>query len=242
MRSKVIVKLLYLRPKLLLMEEFLSRISIQVREGIFIKNPESSDLGKRIVQESINMIDQIGFEAFTFKKLASEISSTEASIYRYFESKHKLLLYLTTWYWSWMEYRLAFAMANVKSASDRLDRAITLLTEQVETDGDISHVNEEKLNRIVISESSKSYLTKEVDKENKKGLYSDYKFLVERVSNLILEINPTYKYPHMLVSTVIEGAHHQRFFAEHLPRLTDSLKGEDSVSEFYKDMVFKAIA
>jgi hypothetical protein len=45
----------------------------------------------------------------------------------------------------------------------------------------------------------------------------------------------------MLISTMIEGAHNQRFFAEHLPRLTDVIKGEDSVTQFYLDMVTKSI-
>ena len=45
----------------------------------------------------------------------------------------------------------------------------------------------------------------------------------------------------MLLSTVIEGSHMQRYFAAHLPRLTDAVKGEDSIEEFYKEMVFKTI-
>jgi hypothetical protein len=105
----------------------------------------------------------------------------------------------------------------------------------------ITHINEEKLYRIVVAESPKAYLTKEVDQENKEGLFTGYKQLVDRVSEIILEINPVFKYPHMLISTVIEGAHHQRYFADHLPRLTDVVEGEDSITEFYKDMVFKTI-
>ncbi len=45
----------------------------------------------------------------------------------------------------------------------------------------------------------------------------------------------------MLVSTVIEGSHNQRYFAEHLPRLTDAIMGEDAITEFYLDVTFKAI-
>jgi hypothetical protein len=41
----------------------------------------------------------------------------------------------------------------------------------------------------------------------------------------------------MLVSTIIEGAHHQRFFADHLPRLTDIVEGEDAVTSFYLQLV-----
>lgn len=223
------------------MKNFLSKISIQVNENIYLKNPETSDLGNRIISGSIDLIDKLGFDAFTFRKLAKEIGSTEASIYRYFESKHKLLLYLTSWYWNWTEYRLLFSITNVVSPYDRLQKAIDILTEEVKEDGNFSHINEIKLNKIVISESSKVYLTKEVDAENQEGVFAVQKQLVARISDIILEINPTYKYPHMLVSTIIEGSHMQRFFVEHLPKLTDIRKGEDAITTFYADMVFKAI-
>lgn len=219
------------------MVNLLSKVSIQVNDKIYLKNPESSELGRKIVAGSIDSIYCLGFESFTFRKLAHEIDSTEASIYRYFENKHKLLLYLTSWYWGWMEYRLMFTVANITEPLERLERAIVLLTETVQEDSSFSHINEVKLNGIVISESPKAYLTKEVDEANRVGAYWGYKQLVARVSDIILEVNPDYKYPHMLVSTVIEGAHHQVYFAEHLPRLTDVIEGENSIIEFYKDMV-----
>ena len=224
------------------MDNPVSKLSIRVNENFYLKNPDSSAIGKKIVQYGIILIDEIGFESFTFKKLAKKIISTEATIYRYFESKHKLLLYLTCWYWAWMEYRLLFSITNVESARERLERSIRLLTEVIKEDSDFSYINEIKLNRIVISEASKSYLNRDVDKENKEGAYLDYKKLVQRISEIILEINPNYKYPHMLISTVIEGAHIQRYFAEHLPRLTDTDSKEDAIAKFFEQMVFKAIA
>lgn len=223
------------------MNQFLSKLEIKVNEKLYIKYPDSSELGKKIIGGGVELIDEIGFDAFTFRKLATHIESTEASIYRYFESKHKLLLYLTSWYWGWMEYRLVLATTNVNSAKERLERSISLITEQVVDNNAYMNINLIKLNRIVISESSKAYLIKEVDLENKEGAYSDYKQFVARISDIILEINPKYKYPHMLISTVIEGAHHQHYFAEHLPRLTDIIKGEDAISTFYTDMVLKTI-
>lgn len=224
------------------MKSLLSKVSIQVNEKIYLKNPESSQLGRRIVEGSIDLIDEMGFEHFNFRKLGQAIQSTEASIYRYFENKHRLLLYLTAWYWSWTEYRLVFHLANVDSPHERLKRALDLLTEKVTEDGDFAHINEVKLNRIVISESSKAYLTREVDMENKDGAFAGYKQLVGRIAQIVLEINPEYKYPHMLISTVIEGAHLQSFFSDHLPRLTDKVEGEDSIVNFYREIVFKAIA
>ena len=223
------------------MENLLSNVSIHVNEHIYQKNPESTDLGKRILVGGIGLIHEIGFDNFTFRKLGKHINSPEASVYRYFENKHKLLLYLTSWYWGWMEYRLVFDLANIISPTQRLEKAILLLTDKVKKDGNIAHIDEVKLSEIVISESSKSFLNKDVDQDNNQGVFTSYKQLVERVSNIIIEVNPQYKYPHMLVSTMIEGVHFQRYFAEHLPRLTDVIINEDAISEFYKEMVFKSI-
>lgn len=218
-----------------------SNIEIRVNHRIYLKDPESSELGRKVVESGIDLIDEIGFEAFTFKKLAASIGSTEASVYRYFENKHRLLVYLTCWYWRWLDYRLVLATTNIDSAEERLTRAIKVLVDVVVEDTDFSHINEVKLNRIIISESSKVYLNKLVDEENQEGFFLAFKGLVQRVSDIITEVNPGYKYPHMLVSTIIEGAHHQRFFAEHLPRLTDQVKGEDAATQFSIDTVLKAI-
>lgn len=218
----------------------LSNIQLTINDNIFIKDPMSSDLGKKIISESIELIHEIGFENFTMKKLASKINSTEASIYRYFENKHKILLYLANWYWSWMDYKITINTLNLKP-KEKLNIAITLLTEEIKKDNNFSIVNEPKLYKIVISESSKAFLTNDVDSDNKLGAYKAYKQLVANVSEIILELNPNYKYPQMLVSTIIEGAHSQRYFAEHLPSLTNVIKGEDAIVNFYKKMVLNAL-
>lgn len=230
-----------MQSKLIKMENLLSNINIHINEKLYLKNPDSSELGKKIIAKSIDLIDEIGFETFTFKKLSQLINSTEASIYRYFESKHKLLLYLNCWYWSWTKYKMMFEITNITSPKARLKKAIRILTQEVVEDTNFSHINERKLNQIVISESSKTYLNKEVDQDNKIGAYAVQKNVVQMVSDIILEINPTYKYPHMLVSTVIEGAHLQRYFAAHLPKLTDTSAKGDCTTEFYTDLAFKAI-
>ena len=94
------------------MDRLIPRLSIKINDRIFLKDPESSDLGKKIISGGIDLIDEIGFEAFTFRKLGAAIKSPEASIYRYFENKHKLLVYLSSWYWNWTEYRLVFRVAK----------------------------------------------------------------------------------------------------------------------------------
>ena len=215
------------------MQDFQNKISFRINENVFLKDPLSSDLGKKIIRASIDLIEELGFDDFTFKKLATEISSTEASIYRYFENKHNLLAYLVMWYWRWIEYRLIMATMNIEDPKKRLDNCIQVLTEQVSEDMTVSQVNEVKLQSIVIEESSKVYLNKKVAEDNRHGFFLPYKDVVHRIADIIEEMRPDFKYPHMLVSTIIEGINHQRFFTSHLPRLTNVIDGEDAVCAFY---------
>ena len=217
------------------------QLQIKIDTKFYTKNPESSVLGKKIVSKSIEMINDLGFESFTFKKLGLKIGSNESSIYRYFESKHALLVYLINWYWSWIEYKLMFATLNIPSAKDRLKASLKLLTQEVKEDNSFSYINEILLSKIIISESSKAYHTKDIDLENEKGYYKTYKQVVKQVSNIVLEMNPGFEYSRMLISTVIEGAHQQHYFAKHLPSLTDLNEDNNKVVSFYTDLVFKTI-
>ena len=42
-----------------------------------------------ILSKSIELMEQMGYEQLTFKKIATAIESTEASVYRYFQNKHQ---------------------------------------------------------------------------------------------------------------------------------------------------------
>ena len=222
------------------MINLLSNLKISVPDKIYVKDPESSELGKRIIQHSIELIDDIGFDSFTFKKLGLKINSNESSIYRYFGSKHKLLLYLSSWYWAWLEYQLVFSTHNIADVDLKLKKGIEIVTKTIEEDGKYEHINEVILNRIVINEYSKSYLTKEVDIENKDGYFIIYKRLVTRIKEMILEINPDYAFASSLASTVVDGALHQHFLRDHFKSITDC---NESVSptQFFESLTFKAI-
>ena len=216
-------------------------LQIKISSTFYVKDPESSTLGRHIISKSIEMINALGFEVFTFKKLGNAIGSNESSVYRYFSNKHMLLVYLLNWYWSWMDYKIVLQTSNLNNAKDKINKAVELLVADVKQDSDFSFINEILLNRIIITESSKIYHNKDVDNENEKGFYKTYKQVVQRVSDFILEFNPKYKYPHMLVSTIIEGAHHQRYFAEHLPSLTDVEEGQNNIIRFYTNLVFNTL-
>lgn len=222
------------------MHNLFSNLKISVPEKIYSKDPESSKLGKRIIENSILLIDKIGFDAFTFKKLGVEIGSNESSIYRYFENKHKLLLYLSSWYWAWLECQLVLETYSISEPKKKLKKALKVVTRTTQQDSMFTHINEVVLNRIIINENSKSFLTKEVDEENKEGYFIIYKRVVLRLKDMILEYNSEYEYASSLASTVVEGTLHQHFLKDHFLSITDCKDGI-SPSEFIENMVFNIL-
>jgi AcrR family transcriptional regulator len=218
------------------MDSILNNLKIQVNSKIYVKDPETSSLGKKIIEHSILLIDEIGFEEFTFKKLGELIGSNESSIYRYFENKHKLLVYLSSWYWSWMEYRLVFTTNNINNPFERLIKAIQLVTEKVEDDKATTHINESILNKIIIQEYTKSLHTKEVDEENQEGFFLIYKRIINRIVQMVHEVDPEYPFAKSLISSIVEGASHQHFLMHHLKTITDC-NSDTSPSDFYTHLI-----
>lgn len=220
-------------------------LKLQMNENLFLKDPQDTELGRKIVHHSIQLIDELGLEAFTFKKLSLEIDSTEASIYRYFENKHKLLVYLITWYWTWLEYRIEFETNNLPDPYLRLKKAIQLITEKKNYDDSFPDVDETALQRIIINESDKTYLTKQVDTDNQYGLFKGFKSICGKVAEIVIDINPNYDFAHSLVSASLQAAHQQLFFADHLPSLTDYSEKREQVYQdnfhFIHQLILKAI-
>jgi len=222
------------------MQNILSNIVITVNDKLYVKNPETSELGKKIIEHSILLIDEIGFDYFTFKKLGERIGSNESSIYRYFESKHKLLLYLSSWYWAWIEYRLVFETNNILNPKEKLYKAITIVTEKIEDDSNTLHINEAILNKIIITEFTKTLLTKEIDDENKTGFFLVYKRVINRIIDMIGEVNPEYPFAKSLASSIVEGALHQHFLKDHLKTITNC-NDVISPTDFYINLLEKTL-
>ncbi len=218
-------------------------LQIKMNEKLFLRDPEQSELGKKIIQDSIQLIYKNGFEAFTFKKLAADIGSTEAGIYRYFENKHRLLIYLTAWYWSWLEYQVSFQTNNIQDPMVKIKVVIKLLATTLEDSVSTPHVDKNILHQIIITEGTKAYLTKRVSEDNKDQLFKPYKDLCAIIGNMILECSPNYLYPKSLASTIIEMAHFQNFFMKNLPSLTDFAdnKDEAEIVKFLEDLVFSSL-
>lgn len=203
-------------------------IKITLNEKLYLRDPQETTLGRKIIKESIILIDEVGFEAFNFKKLAKAMTSTEASVYRYFENKHFLLIYLVSWYWEWVSYLIDINMMNIEDPKRRLKIIIKTLVYASKDNPSIDYVNENVLHRLIIAEGTKAYHTKEVDKENTEGFFLNYKNLSEKVATVISEVNAEFPYPHTLASNLFEMANNHIYFAQHLPRLTDvAVKGND---------------
>jgi len=219
------------------------QLQIKMNEKLFLRNPEQTELGKKIIQHGIQLIYKNGFELFTFKKLAEDIGTTEASVYRYFENKHRLLIYITAWYWGWLQYQVIFNTNNIKDPAVKLNKVIQLLATTIVDDANTLHINENLLHQIIIAEGSKAYLTKHVSEDNKEQFFKPYKDLCSVIAEIILEFNPRYKYPRSLASTIVEMAHFQNFFMSNLPSLTDFGKSKDElkVVSFLEDLVFSSI-
>ncbi len=220
------------------------QVTFKVNENIYLRNPEGSELGKKIVKQSIDLIYEIGFEQFTFKKLAIAMTTTEASIYRYFENKHRLLLYILNLYWSYLEFLVMFQLQNLVDANSKLKSIVYLLTHELPESASLFDFNKSYLNQIVITESSKVYLVKEVNEINKNEVFKPYKDLCGTIAQVISDYNSKYDFPRSLSSTLIETAHHQQFFSNHLPKLTDinEKPQNDFTSNFLEDLIFKVLA
>lgn len=223
----------------------LSKLSIP--HGLFLKDPLQSKLGKKIIKHSILLMDEIGFEAFNFKKLANAMDSNETSLYRYFENKHLLLLYLVVWYWNWVSFLIDYNTKNIEDPNRKLNLIIDNFVAATKENTAIEFVNEKVLHRIIIAESSKAYHTKDIDEENKHGFYLNYKTLIQKVADVILEIDKKFPYPHSFARNLFEMANNEIFYAEHLPKLSDIKVKKENYDEviqllkYYKNkMINKA--
>ncbi len=214
-------------------------VQLEINPNLYLNDPQKTKLGKKIIEQSVLLIDEIGLEQFNFKKLAETISSSEASVYRYFENKHHLFVYLLNWYWEWMIARIDLNTLNIVDPNHRLRVALGIIVDTANKNMTIEFVDEEILHKIVVREGAKAYHHKLVDEDNEDGFFLAYKRLCKKIANIITEVKEDFPYPKALASTLIETANNNLYFARHLPRLTD-LKEEgegQTLNERVKQML-----
>ncbi len=220
------------------MKNLLSSLRLNISSCLYLKDPESSDLGQKILTQSIEMIHQLGIEDFNFKKLGVKIGSNESSIYRYFENKFKLLQYLSAMYWGILEYRLVIETNAIENNLTKLLKAIEILTLKPENIDSYSNYNQLKLRDIIIEEFTKSYHHKNIDNDEEN--FKIYKRLILRIVEMIHKVDPNYNFPKALACNIVEGALQQYYTQRHFKSLTDQ-KTENQVYDFFINLVSKVL-
>ena len=224
------------------MQELLKTVQIRVSDRIYAKDPDSSELGRNIIRESVELIDELGLDAFTFKKLATSLSTTESTVYRYFENKHRLLVYLTSWYWGWLEYEIVLGTSNIAEPEDLLKKMIDIICTPVLENQVHDLLDISKLHNIIISESPKAFQTKLVEMEAKEGFFTNFIRINDRIIKVIKNINPAYPHPRALASMLLDAAGNQQFLSLHFPSLSDVGLSENNLGQFLNSVVKKSIS
>jgi hypothetical protein len=138
---------------------------------------------------------------------------------------------------------VVFKLQDIKDPKKKLQAIIYLLTHELPEKLGHSDYNKIYLNQIVIADSSKVYLVKDVHEFNKEEVFKPFKELCDQIAEIISVYNPSYKYANSLSSTLLETSHDQQYFATYLPKLTNanSKNTSDYAAEYLEDMLFRIL-
>lgn len=202
-------------------KESMSKYSFSLNTDLYLRDPLSSDTGKRILEKAAPLLVEMGLEAFTAKKLAEAAGLTEATVYKYFANKQKLLQYYFQLYWTWLEQQIKVFTAVEDDPKIRLLRTAKILSDMPEVAADPGMVSKETLRMLVVNEGVKAFHHAHVDADNEKKLFAPYKSITKLIANMILEVDPKEPFPFSMATTFIEMAHSLEFYKDHMPALTD---------------------
>ncbi len=186
----------------------ITQLRLEVPAELFIKDPFSSELGAKIVEAAIQLINKIGYEDFTFKKLALSCKTTEATIYRYFHSKQQLLAYLCALYWSYTTLIIELEGEKLNSNSKKqLGSLLQILSNNVELKSLSNTLLIEELFRLVIKQWPK---VNHLDGEQNTYLndaVNAYKKVTQLFANVLHTIQPKLRYSLVYADTIVMAIH-----------------------------------
>ena len=205
----------------------MSHIHLRPDPALSLKDPESSELGRSILAEGLALMNDLGLEGFTFKKLAAHIGSTEVSLYKYYPNKHRLLQYYFQLYWLWLRQVCGRHAEKARTPLEGLEHVVETICGVWPKDLPDLQLDAHALRLLVINEGMKSYLHKNVDDDNARRLFLPYKELSAFVAELLVACRKDVPMPRSFSTTVIEMAHSLPFAMEHLPSLTELSNRKD---------------
>ncbi len=204
-----------------------SPVHLRPDAALTLRDPESTRLGRSVLAGGLDLMGSIGLEAFTFRKLAAGIGCTEASVYKYFPNKHRLLQYYFQLYWLWLRQFCGREVERARDPQDALRRCVEAICGVWPAEPPPLQLDPIRLRRLVIDEGMKSYLHKNVDADNAKRLFAPYKGLSAFLAERLVACRRTVPLPRSFATTVIEMAHSLPFAMEHLPSLTELSSRKD---------------
>ena len=205
----------------------MSHIHLRPDPALSLKDPETSELGRSILADGLVLMNELGLEAFTFKKLAAHIGSTEVSLYKYFPNKHRLLQYYFQLYWLWLRRVCGRHAEKARDPREALDHVVEAICGVWPKGLPPMQIDPGALRLLLINEGMKSYLHKNVDDDNARRLFMPYKELSAFVAELMVACRKDVPMPRSFATTVIETAHSLPFAMEHLPSLTELSSRKD---------------
>jgi len=202
----------------------MSSINLHLRPdpALSLKDPEATELGRSVLAGGLELMNELGLEAFTFKKLADRIGCTEVSLYKYFPNKHRLLQYYFQLYWLWLRQLCGRHAERAKNPREGLEHVVQAICGVWPKELPHTQLDAHALRKLVIEEGMKSYLHK-----NARRLFMPYKELSAFVAERITDCRADVPWPRSFATTVIEMAHSLPFAMEHLPSLTELSSRKD---------------
>lgn len=204
----------------------MAQIHVQPHASLHLRDPDASPTGRRILKEGLELMTDIGLEAFTFRKLADKAGCTEVTVYNYFANKQRLLQYFFQVYWLWL---LANTGERITGEGARQRLSITIRTLcGIWPKGTLAaQLDPDTLRDLVILEGSKSFLHKNVDADNALKLFKPYKDLCAQVATALQACAPDVPQPRSFATMLLEMSHSLDFAMRHLPALTELSNGQD---------------
>lgn len=213
------------------------RYLIEPAAGLALRDT-SSPMGGRILADGLALMNEIGLEAFTFKKLAERIGCTEVTVYHYFANKQRLLQYYFQMYWLWLATHCQQEGRALRDPLVRLHGDIRALCGLWPADTLAARFDPSALRELVINEGSKSFMHKNVDSDNKLKLFKPYKDLCAHIASELKACAPRLRSSRSFATTLVEMAHSLEFAMDHMPALTELSvkKDRNKLAEFLIDL------
>ncbi|HQV50815.1 MAG: TetR/AcrR family transcriptional regulator [Flavobacteriales bacterium] len=189
--------------------------------SLHLRDPAASAVGGRILSEGLALMNELGLEAFTFRKLADRAECTEATIYNYFTNKQRLLQYYFQLYWMWLDTHCQQEGHTLTDPWARVQGDIHALCGIWSKDALAAQLDPVALRDLVLVEGSKSFMHRNVDEDNKLKLFQPYKDLCSHLAKELKACDRSCKHPRTFATTLIEMAHSLEFAMDHLPALTE---------------------